>query len=87
MELAVNNHTNLRPYNIELAKKMLTYCSDFTHIKKITGLSIKKMLELKLLEYYYPFKKRVMPLEKDEDGNFKEEVDLRTMWLRRKHGN
>lgn len=46
-----------KEYKVDLVKHMLTYLTDFTYIKKITGLSITKMLQLNLIEYYYPFKK------------------------------
>ncbi len=37
-------------FAFDLAKYMLNYCSDLTHIKKITGLTIKDMLQLGLVK-------------------------------------
>lgn len=69
-----------KDYAIDLTRHMLTYCTDLTYIKKITGLSLIKMLELKLIEYYYPFKKRVY--KENSIVEFTIVEDTNVSWLR-----
>lgn len=69
-----------KTYAIELAKYMLTYCTDFVHIKYITGLTITNMLRLKLIEYYYPFMKTVYENAEDIKGTKVVNTDIK--WLR-----
>ncbi len=104
-KLDVENHNTSRQFNstykpysveyaVDLAKYMLVTSKDFTFVKKITGLTIRDMLHLELIEYYYPYTKKILTEEFIErnkgnivvpqEGDWIEVPDTSIQWLRRK---
>jgi hypothetical protein len=72
-------------YAIDLAVHMLKWCKNFTHIKKSTGLSLKRMVQLGLIEYHYPFTKKIAnPKAMSIDTAFIEVPDKTMVWLRKR---
>ncbi len=71
-----------KEFNIGLARHMLNYCRDFTHIKRITGLSILRMVKLNLIEWYHPYSKVVYKDSTDIKGTTVPDINI--TWLRRK---
>lgn len=83
--LVTEHKAYTRGFAVDLAKNMLNYTSDFSHIKKITGLSIRKMVQLELIEWYHPFKKKIPnPNATKISDAFLEVPDTSISWLRRK---